>query len=478
MSFRLGRLGREMVREAAEYISSLEFDREIYGPVILVNAVHLKMLRRLGLISAEDLSRALQALRSVYESPLPLEDAALEDVHMIVERFLTSEVPGVGGNLALGKSRNDAVATAIRMRAKELVIRSVEEVLRLVEAMLQKAMEEAETIYPATTHLQVAAPSTFGFILTHYSSRLVSAIEWMVKVYEELDLSPLGAAACCGTSIQLDREWMAAQLGFRGIVEHALEASSSRDFAITLLAATLRVLLVVSDMAEDLIYAFTLGLSDMGDEYCSTSSIMPHKRNPVVLEVARTKTAEALGELARMVAIIVRRAGGYVLDLQQATPSLWRPLKEVARTSAVLAGLVHTLRVDGERALKMLGPEAGMAELANYLTLRYGLTFRQAHRACGEISRALAEGTIDKQKLSETLKRSGIPAEISLEELLETVSPATIIRSYNTRGSSSPQEVRRMVSHLRTRADALKKWVVEEKERISSIVDMVFGDGS
>jgi argininosuccinate lyase len=294
MGFRLGRLGKEMAREAAEYTSSLRIDSEIYRQVILINAVHLRMLNRLGLIGDEDLSKALRALKAVYDRPLSLDDPALEDVHMVVENFLSQAAPGAGGNLALGKSRNDAVATAIRMRAKELVVLTVREALPLVDAVLEKAEAEAETIYPATTHLQVAAPSTFGFILTHYASRLLSALEWMVKAYEELDLSPLGAAACCGSSIRLDREWIAEQLGFRGVVEHALEASSSRDFTVTLASAALRLLIVVSDMAEDLIYAFTAGLVDIGDEYCSTSSIMPQKKNPVVLEVARTKLRNGL----------------------------------------------------------------------------------------------------------------------------------------------------------------------------------------
>jgi argininosuccinate lyase len=478
MGFRLGRLGKEMAREAAEYTSSLRIDSEIYRQVILINAVHLRMLNRLGLIGDEDLSKALRALKAVYDRPLSLDDPALEDVHMVVENFLSQAAPGAGGNLALGKSRNDAVATAIRMRAKELVVLTVREALPLVDAVLEKAEAEAETIYPATTHLQVAAPSTFGFILTHYASRLLSALEWMVKAYEELDLSPLGAAACCGSSIRLDREWIAEQLGFRGVVEHALEASSSRDFTVTLASAALRLLIVVSDMAEDLIYAFTAGLVDIGDEYCSTSSIMPQKKNPVVLEVARTKSAEALGELAGLVAILQRRVGGYVLDLQQATPSVWKTLHETRTTLRVLAGLINTLAVNREQALKVCGPEAGIVELADYLSVRYGVPFRLAHKVCGEISRALAEGTLSEENLRSILQRSGLAAVISLQDLTSLTSPTTVVRSYTTRGSSNPEEVRRMSSALRLRIGVLGKWVEGEERRLSLVAERVLEAGA
>jgi argininosuccinate lyase len=474
MAFRLGRLRGEMPRDVAEYTSSLKFDREIYGEVIVINAVHLKLLARLGHLSGDALTRGLAALREAYDNPLEMEDPSLEDVHMVVEDYLVKTVPEAGENLALGKSRNDSVATAIRMRAKSWALTLMESSLGLVEALLVRAYGEAETVYPATTHQQTAAPATFGFTLTHYASRLLSALGSLAKAYEELDQCPQGAAACCGSTLPIDRRWLAEQLGFKRVLEHALDASSSRDFAVDILSAVLKLLVVVSDMAEWLIHDFTLGLLDMGDEFCSTSSIMPQKRNPVVLEVARTKVSEALGEVVRVSSMIQRRVGGYVLDLQQVTPSIWRLLGEAESTMRVLSKLVGTLSVDAEAALKRCGMEAGMVELANYLTLKYGVGFRRAHRVCGRIARMLAEGSLTEEALWRVFEEEGIPAKLTLEEVSKILDPRTIVSNYATLGSANPSEVRRMVEEMGRRVEELRTWVSEKRRVLEAVVEKTF----
>ncbi len=474
MAFRLGRLRGELPRDVAEYTSSLRFDQEIYGEVIVVNAVHLKMLARIGHLSGDALARGLAALREAYRNPLKMEDPRLEDVHMVVEDYLVRAVPEAGENLALGKSRNDSVATAIRMRAKSGALALMEASLGLVEALLSRALEEAETVYPATTHQQTAAPVTFGFALTHYASRMLSALGSLAKAYEELDQCPQGAAACCGSTLPIDRKWLAEQLGFKRVLVHALDASSSRDFAVDLLSAGLKLLIVVSDMAEWLIHDFTLGLLDMGDEFCSTSSIMPQKRNPVLLEVARTKVSEALGEVVRVASMIQRRVGGYVLDLQQVTPSIWRLLREAESTVKLLATLVGTLRVDAEAALKRCGMEAGMVELANYLTLEYGIGFRRAHRACGRIARMLAEKGLTEEVLQQVLEEEGVPAKLTLEEVSKILDPRTIVSNYTTLGSSNPSEVRRMVEEMERRVGELRAWVSENRKVLEDVVERAF----
>ncbi|MEM0481918.1 MAG: argininosuccinate lyase [Nitrososphaerota archaeon] len=474
MAFRLGRLRGEMPRDIAEYTSSLRFDQEIYGEVLVINAVHLKMLARLSYLNGNALARGLAALREAYINPLEMGDPRLEDVHMVVEDYLVKTVPEAGENLALGKSRNDSVATAIRMRAKSQTLLLVDSGLKLVEALLEMSLREAETVYPATTHLQTAAPATFGFTLTHYASRMLSALTSLAKVYEELDQCPQGAAACSGSTLPIDRKWLAAQLGFKRVLEHALEASSSRDFAVDLLSATLRLLVVVSDMAEWLLHDFTLGLLDMGDEFCSTSSIMPQKKNPVLLEVARTKVSEALGEVVRVSSMIQRRVGGYVLDLQQVTPSIWRPLREAESTLEVLSKLVGTLRVDAEAALRRCGVEAGLVELANYLALKYGVGFRRAHKACGRIARMLAEEELTEEALRRVLEEEGISAKLTLEEVSKILDPRTIVSNYATLGSASPSEVRRMVEEMKRRVGELRAWVSENRKMIESTVERAF----
>ncbi|GBC71725.1 Argininosuccinate lyase [Candidatus Calditenuaceae archaeon HR02] len=474
MTFRLGRLRVEMPRDIAEYTSSLKFDQEIYREVIVINAVHLKMLARLGHLSGDTLARGLSALREAYGNPLEKGDPRLEDVHMVVEDYLVKAVPEAGENLALGKSRNDSVATAIRMRAKSGALALMESAIVLVEALLVRGVRDAETVYPATTHHQTAAPATFGFALTHYASRILSALNSLVRAYEELDQCPQGAVACSGSTLPIDREWLAEQLGFKRVLAHALDASSSRDFAVDILSAALKLLIVVSDMAEWLIHDFTQGLLDMGDEFCSTSSIMPQKRNPVLLEVARTKASEALGEVVRVASMIQRRAGGYVLDLQQATPSIWRLLREAESTVRVLSTLVGTLRVDAEAALRRCGMEAGMVELANYLTLKYGIGFRRAHKACGKIARILAEKGLTEEALLRVCEEEGIPAKLTIGEVSEILDPRRIVSNYATLGSANPSEVKRMVEEMGRRVMELRAWVSENRRMLEAVVERAF----
>lgn len=474
MTFRSGRLKREMPEEAAKYTSSLSFDHEIYHSVLVINAVHLKMLAKLGLISGEILSRALEALKEAYERPLRFDDPRLEDVHMVVEDYLSRLVPEAGENLALGKSRNDTVATAIRMRAKELCLAIADSALALVDKLLDKSLSEAETVYPATTHQQVAAPATLGFILSSYASRLVSTVESLQRVYGSLDYCPQGSAACCGSTLPLDRAFLAEQLGFGGVLRHALEASSSRDFAIELGAACLKGLLIASDMAEQLIHDFTAGLIDIGDEFCSTSSIMPHKKNPVVLEVVRTKASEALGDLVRVSSMLQRRVGGYVLDLQQVTPSIWRPMKEAAETFFMLAKIIEGLAVNREETVKSCRLEAGMVELANHLVLRHGVGFRRAHRVCGELARMLGDEGLSEEGLREVLERNGIKIALGLKEVQDILSPQAVVSSYLTRGSARPSEVRDMVEELKRRVGELGAWVTNSRSLLDDVAEKAF----
>ncbi|MEM4289993.1 MAG: argininosuccinate lyase [Nitrososphaerota archaeon] len=474
MAFRTGRLSGDAPRDVAEYTSSLGFDREIYREVLLINAVHLKSLARMGYLSPDALARGLAALKEAYDKPLSLDDPRLEDVHMVVEGYLVTVVPEAGENLALGKSRNDSVATAIRMRAKARMLELADSALNLASRLLERSFEEAETIYPATTHLQVAAPATLGFILSSYASRLLYSLESLIGVYASLDYCPQGSAACCGSTLPMDRGWLASQLGFTHVLEHSLDASSSRDFVIDLLSLSLKLLVIASDIAEWLIHDLTAGLLDIGDEFCSTSSIMPQKRNPVVLEVIRTKASEALGEAVRASSIIQRRVGGYVLDLQQVTPSIWRSLKEACSALEMLARVVETLRVDVDAALERCGLLAGMVELANYLTLQHGVGFRRAHRACGRLARMLVEKRLTEEGLREALQAEGIDVALGLEEVYRVLDPRSIVASYATRGSASPGEVRRMTDAMRRRMAELREWVSENRRVLEGIVKRAF----
>lgn len=460
MSFREGRLPGKMSRDAAEYTSSLKDDAEIYRATILINAVHLKMLGRLGLVTQAALEEGLRALRELYERPIELSDPNMEDVHIVIEEHLSRRAPEAGWNLALGKSRNDAVATAIRMRLRERILSTVEGGIRLLRAMLERAEAEAETVFPVYTHMQAAAPASLGFILASHASRIIGGMHSLVSAYKAADRCPLGAAAVAGTSVPLDRAWMARQLGFSAVLENALEASSSRDFFVDAFSGLIKTMSVVSDLSEELVVYSTseFGLIELPDEYSSTSSIMPQKKNPVVPEVGRTKLPEVLAETLRALMITSRRFSGYVLDLQQATPSLWRAFDASEATLRLYSEIIGRLSVNRERAYNECGAPAGIVELATRLSVERRIPFRSAHRACGVLSRLMSEGRLDEEALRSVLSGIGVENPPSLGEVMGILEPRSILESYRSLGSANPSEVRRMVSAMRAEVEGLESW--------------------
>lgn len=462
--------------EAAEYTSSISFDSEIYRETILINAVHLKMLYKLGYLSKEDLVEALNRLKEILDSPVSLDNPKLEDIHIVIEDYLSRKTPNAGLNLALGKSRNDAVATAIRMHVKEKIVEIVEEGVQLVETLLKKAEEEAFTVFPVYTHLQVAAPATFGFIMASYASRMLSALESLTHAYMSSDMCPLGAAAVCGSSIMIDREWLASQLGFSYVLENALEASSSRDFLIDVLSAILKLTLPITDLSEELVVYSTTeyGLIDFPEEFSSTSSIMPHKKNPVVAEIGRTKASEIASEFLRMIMMMQRRVGGYVLDLQQVTPSVWRAFNHSLTTLRIFKKLIPQIVINRDRAYELCSPPVGITELANFLTTRMKMPYRMAHKICGEISLLIIENRLNDDALKEIFKRHGTEIVLTSQEVLSLLEPRSIISSYKTIGSANPYEVSRMISHMRDELEELKNWAKIQRDTITSIEETIF----
>jgi len=456
--FRRGRLGERFDLDAAAYTSSLDFDREILRATIWVNAVHLKLLCEKGALGSEELEKALKALRRLEENPPEKIDPRLEDVHGLIEKVASEASEKAGGMLAYGKSRNDAVAAAIRIRARERLLQLTLQQLQLIEALLKKALEHVETIFPAYTHLQRAAPATFGFILHGHAQRLLRNAENAETLLNRINLSPMGAAAVVGTSAPIDRLREAELLGFDGVLENALDATTSRDFLLMMLAHLFDSATSLSNLAEEMVVysSSEFGLIELPDEFSSTSSVMPQKKNPVVAEIARTKSAEVLGELVKAAVILTRLPGGYSLDLQQVTPKLWNAVDELERSFKVMAKMVPSLRVRAEEARKACLPPVGMAEAANLLVKNFGLNFRKAHQLCALIARLMLENELDEPSFQKTLSGFGLGNKLTLREFLEWMEPERIVASYSTLGSSNPREVERMVNRDLKRVGELR----------------------
>jgi len=474
---RKGRIERELDVDAARYTSSLHFDKEILESVILVNITHVKLLEKMGIIPSDLAEKAERYLQEMLTKPPSLDDPKYEDVHMVIEAELTKYVPQIGALLALGKSRNDAVATAIRLRLKERLLNIHECCVTFCEALLRKALEESETIFPVYTHLQRAAPATFGFVMHSYAIRFLKALQHVKMIYELVDESPLGSAAVAGTSVPLDREYAASLLGFSKVSQNALESTASRDFIIEALSCLSIIALILSSLSEEFVVFSSeeFGLIEFPEEFSATSSIMPQKRNPVVAEIARTKVSELLGLLTSAITMSARQVSGYNLDLQQITPKLWQAFEIVEETLHVMAKLIPNLKVNKDRCMAACSPPTGIVEVANNLSLKYGVPFRNAHAFAGRISKLMYEGNLDEASFQKTKAEFSIDAPLTLEDVMKLMEPARVVRSYTTFGSANPELVKRAVENAMRDLEDEKRWTRNKKTSLEFALNKLKG---
>lgn len=471
---------RELDVDAAKYTSSLHFDKEILESVILVNIAHVKLLEKAGIIPSDLAERAEKHLQGMLKNPPSLDDPRYEDVHMVIEAELTKHVPQIGASLALGKSRNDAVVTAIKLRLKERLLRLHEVCLAFCDALLRKALAESDTIFPVYTHLQRAAPATFGFVMHSYAIRVLKALQHVKMLYELVDESPLGSAAVAGTSVPLDREYSASLLGFSRVSQNALESTASRDFIVEALSCLTLIMLILSSLSEELVIFSSeeFALIEFPEEFSATSSIMPQKRNPVVAEISRTKLGELLGLLTSATVIAARQASGYNLDLQQITPKLWQALEVVEETLQMMTKLIPSLKVNKDRCMRACNPPTGIVEVANYLSLEHKIPFRDAHAFAGRISKLLYDGKLDEASLRKTKAEFNIDVPLELDDLMVLMEPRRVVHSYRTVGSANPALVRRAVEDSMVCLEDERRWVRDKRVKLEYALNKLKGQKS
>lgn len=438
--------------EIAQYTSSVKSDVPLIEPVIEINKAHIVMLTKQGIIGMNDASLILRALR---ELPLDIRlDPRLEDVHMHVEAYAINKLgEEVGGKLHVAKSRNDQVATAIRMTLRTYVLEVVQALIELRKVLLNRCNEYLKTVIPGYTHLQHAQPTTVAHLLLAYQDAFERDTNRLMETFLRINLSPMGACALATTSFKVDRKLVADLLGFNGLLENSLDAVSTRDFVVEVLADFALIMTNLSRMGEELILWSTSEFSTvkLPDEYVSTSSIMPQKRNPVVAELLRAKTAHVYSDLIAALMILKALPLSYNLDHQEITPHLWNAY-EVTLTSITLAsGLLKDLKFDARRCLELLSEDFSTAtELADMLVREHGLSFRTAYTLVRKLVHKMAsEGKKMKDITTGTLSAAVMEAtnrevQIDEEKLLAALDPVESVGIKSVIGGPAPIEVLRM----------------------------------
>lgn len=395
---RQGRLAGERSADLEHFLASMDADRWIAGADLLVDMAHLLGLRRQGIIDEAPARALMAALLDLHDHGLPAEafDERFEDVHAGKEAYLIDRVgEDFGGRLHMGRSRNDEVATCVRIRLKQEIIALVRSLADLRRTLLDVAAGHTETVMPGFTHLQHAQPTTLAHYLLAYEQAFSRDAARLRDAYARVDVSPLGSAAFASTGFPLDRDYTARLLGFSRPAANSMDAVAARDFALEVLSDAAVCMTTVSRLCEELVLWSTafVGFVQLDDAYCSSSSIMPQKKNPDVAEIMRAKAGSAAGELAAAITITKGLPMSYNRDLQELTPHLWRGVEAVRQSIPLLAGMIGTATFNTDRMAAEAGRGFSTAtELADVLVREYGLPFRTAHRIVG---RAVRHGSLD-----------------------------------------------------------------------------------
>ncbi len=447
-----GRFSEPVAELVKRYTASVSFDRRLALHDIRGSLAHARMLARQGIIGQDDLAaieRGMAAVKHEIETEEFQWSIDDEDVHLNIEKRLTALVGDAGKRLHTGRSRNDQVATDIRLWLRE-EIDGLDGLLRAYQAaLLDLAEQHAATPMPGFTHLQVAQPVTFGHHLMAYFEMAARDRERLADCRKRVNRLPLGAAALAGTSYPIDREFVARELGFDGVCANSLDAVSDRDFAIEFTAAAALVMSHVSRFSEELILWMSprVGFIDLADRFCTGSSIMPQKKNPDVPELARGKSGRVFGHLMGLLTLMKGQPLAYNKDNQEDKEPLFDTVDTVRDTLAIFADLVGGIRVKPEamRAALRQG-YATATDLADYL-VKKGLPFRDAHEAVALAVRAAEEKGCDLSDLGLDALRRFSP--LIGEEALAVLTVEGSLASRAHVGGTAPEQVRAAVARAR-----------------------------
>ncbi len=450
-----GRFAVPIADSVKRYTSSVFFDRRLAEFDIQGSLAHARMLAQVGLLSAQDLLDIERGLAQVLDEirsgrfDWKLDD---EDVHLNIERRLTALVGDAGKRLHTARSRNDQVATDIRLFLRAAVDGLDHQLDLVQQALLDLAEQHVETILPGFTHLQVAQPVSFGHHLMAYVEMFERDRERLRDGRRRINRLPLGAAALAGTGYPIDRERVARELGFEGICLNSLDAVSDRDFAIEFCAAAALIMTHSSRLSEEIILWMSprFGFVQVGDAFCTGSSIMPQKRNPDVPELARGKSGRVTGHLMGLLMLMKSQPLAYNKDNQEDKEPLFDTVDTVGDTLQIFAEMLRDVRVNAApmRAAARQG-FATATDLADYL-VRKGLPFRDAHEAVARAVRAaelrgcdLSDLALDELRAFSPLIGNDVHAVLTLEGSLA---------SRTSLGGTAPERVRAAIAAARQRS--------------------------
>ena len=465
-----GRRLRKRSDEVTAFTSSMGFDWQIARAVIQVNSAHMVALIEGGEVSPRIGGQCLRFLQRA--SPSWREGTIAEDFHQYLEQQAVDSM-GVdtAGYMNLGKSRNDQVATAIRIRLRERVAGLLAQVIGLQRSLLEIASKRGANMLPGYTHVQRAQPITLAHHYLAYFDSSQRNVQRLLQLHARINLSPMGSAALGGTSVKIDRERVARLLGFDGVTTNAMDSVASRDLLSETLACCAMIMVDVSRMSEELVIwsSREFGFVEVADEYATSSSIMPQKKNPVVAEVARSKFGSVVGALVAVLSISKSLPFAYNMDLQEATLHLWDGLRDTESSVKMLGGMLRTSKFNFEAIRRSMANDYSTAtNLANHLVATRGVSFRTAHAVVGELVRVSVGEHISLEQattrhMAAVSSKLGKRINMSEKEAADVLDPSRFLSGIRTEGGSNPKFI---PSEVRSRSRLLES----SEQRLSAIV--------
>ena len=450
-NIRNGRFKTGMTDEAAQYTSSLEADMLLFEADIKTNFAHTSMLKHEGIIDEEIADKILCALDNLKEEGFEalVFDASIEDVHMAIENYVTSKIGPEAGFMHTAKSRNDQVACDVRLVLREMIEEIQIGILEFMEGLVEMAGEHLDDVFIGFTHLQHAQPITIAHHLMAHVQALKRDYERLADTYKRVNLNPLGSAAMATTSFPINRQLTTDLLGFDAYLENSMDGVSARDFITETVFDLVSLCSTLAKICEELVLwsTYEFGVIEMADEYSSTSSIMPQKKNPDVAD-ARGKTSIATGELITILTILKAIPYTYNRDLQEITPHLWNAVKVTKDTLSIVTKMTLSVEFNVDRCAELAGKNFATAtDLADIMVREKKIPFRTAHKIVGRIvneanSNDMAEGNITSKFIDDIAVELGFdPLNLDDDLIQRALNPAENVRIRAVPGGPAPEMV-------------------------------------
>jgi len=449
-----GRFTERTASSVEAFTESISFDHRLWRYDIRGSIAHARMLQKVGLLTREEATTIIKGLREIEKE---IRQGAfqwrreLEDVHMNIERALIEKVGPVGGKLHAARSRNDQIALDLRLYLRDETEKIVALLRDLQRALVDIASSYADAPMPGYTHLQRAQPVTLGHHLLAYVEMFQRDVERFQDCLKRVNILPLGAGALAGTTLPIDREFVAKELGFTGVATNSMDAVSDRDFVIEFLSASAITMMHLSRMAEEMILWSTVEFFfiELPDAFCTGSSIMPQKKNPDVLELVRGKTGRVYGALMSLLTTMKALPLTYNRDMQEDKEPLFDAVDTLKHSLQVLVEMWPRVKFNTERMASTATEGYSLAtDLAEYL-VRKGMPFRQAHEVVGKI----VKYAINKKKELNQLTSKELQSFSNMidEDVFVYLNLRSAINARNSTGGTSPQQVKKQIARWKRR---------------------------